>query len=113
MKRKTIFIFVLSFIVLVAIMELINRLTFQDIPNVDLKLIQIINERKDLKDKFGEFRKSEVDYSKSDNPKKDTINFTAQFKGSKGDLKFVGKTFLKDDSWELLDYTISPDTLKH
>jgi hypothetical protein len=111
--KKKVLIFVLGFIILVVIMELIDKFTFQDIPNVDLKLIQIIDERKDLKDKFGEFRKSEVDYSKSENPKKDTISFTAQFKGSKGNLNFFGKTFLKDDNWELLNYTVSPDTLKY
>ncbi len=106
---------VILFIVVLAIfMDIVSLLLFKRTPEITTDLIELIEKNNKLKNNFGDFRGSEIQYTPINQSDDTQYQFEAIMKGSIGKVKIEGNTVLRKkyfiSNWIITNYNVISDS---
>ncbi len=106
---------VILFIVVFAIfMDIVSLLFFKRTPEITIDLIELIEKNNKLKNVFGDFRGSEIQYIPINQSDETQYRFEAIMKGSDGKVKIEGNTVLQKkyfiSDWVITNYNVVSDS---
>jgi hypothetical protein len=93
-------------------MHIIRLFFFKRTPEITVNLIELIEEKDNLRQSFGDFRGSEIQYTPIIEKDDSKYKFEAIMKGSNGNVKIEGQIELEKNTvftnWIITKYKIIP-----
>lgn len=110
MKLKIILKAILFIVFFAIIMDIVRLLFFKRTPEIMVNLIKLIEEIDNVRQSFGDFRGSEIQYTPIIEKDDSKYKFEAIMKGSNGNVKIEGQTELEKNivftNWVITKYKI-------